>query len=121
MSNHEIAGLKEQIEQLREQLIEAEQMLQAAQKQTLPATGLIRLDEAHIHHRCAQEDFNPEVLMQHGWEAALSDLVKPSPYISILKATSSAAGRIELLVLFPTASSTPIHVDVSDCASVSAL
>lgn len=122
MTSNTTAVLEEQITQLKDQLIEAENLLQLLQAGgRRPVADLIRLDEAHLRHNCAAEDFNPEVLKAHGWEDALTSLVKPNPYLAILRATDSAPGRIEVLVLFPTASSTPIHIDVRDCASVSAL
>lgn len=122
MSSQEIANLKEQVAQLREQLVEAEGLLQEmGNKNSTKGAGLIRLDQAHFHHRCAPEDFNPEVLKQHGWEEALTNLIAPSPYLSVLKATYPANGRVELLVLYPSSCATPIHVNVSDCAEVSSL
>jgi hypothetical protein len=122
MSTENIALLKEQIEQMREQLIEAENKIQSlSAMQSKKSARAIRLDEAHLHHRCAAEDFDPEVLLAHGWEPALGDLMSPNPFMSVLRAKEPPKGRKEYLVLFPTASSTPILIDVKDCAEASAL
>ncbi|HBO7218254.1 TPA: hypothetical protein L4936_001195 [Pseudomonas aeruginosa] len=119
VSQARIIELEGMVEQLREQLIEAESRLSA--QPSAPAINLIRLDEAHQLIGCAREDFDPEVLQAHDWEPALTDLVEPNPYISIMRSRVAQPGRIELLILCPTVCPAPIHLDLKDCAVVSKL
>lgn len=118
MSAERIAELEELNQQLLQQLLEAEQLLSARGPSN---TGLIRLDEAHSVLGVAMEDFSLEILLRNGWRPALTSMVKPNPYFAVLKAEEPNQGRLEFLVLCPSLSETPIHLDVARCATIDKL
>lgn len=118
MSASAIFELQQLIEQLREQLIEAEAKLATTRSS---GGSLIRLDEAHLVLGSAREDFSTEILGENGWRPAHLDLIKPNPYVAILESESPRPGRKEFLVLCPSISATPLHIDVARCAVIDRL
>ena len=106
------ADLEIQIQQLKAQLLEAEQVIADLSRKVSTNAGLIKLSEAHHHHRCSQEDFSSDLLKANGWVDASPEIVPPSEHLSILSYSNHPAGKAELLILCPTFVDSPIHIYV---------
>lgn len=106
------ADLEIQIQQLKAQLLEAEQVIADLSRRVSTNSCLIKLSEAHLHHRCSQEDFNSDLLKANGWVDASPEIVPPSAYLAILSYSNHPAGKAELLFLCPSLVDSPIHIYV---------
>lgn len=114
------SDLEIQVQQLKAQLVEAEQLILDLRREgSSKCDGLVQLSKAHLKHQCSPDDFNVDLLKENGWTEACPELIPANEHLAILRYENHPAGKAELLILFPGATSSPIHVYVDGAIEIS--